>query len=103
MSAFGAMPLTIIRKRERQKKSRLKKNMSKTAVEQKQNIIKRTREILLLSRERRIFPICEVCEELSYLVFTQRHRMPFFVKQKLLYDPFVIGIFCAEAEVLSFV
>jgi hypothetical protein len=25
------------------------------------------------------------------------------VKQKLLYDPFVIGIFCAEAEVLSFV
>jgi hypothetical protein len=31
MSAFGAMPLTIIRKRERQKKSRLKKNMGKTA------------------------------------------------------------------------
>jgi hypothetical protein len=31
MSAFGAMPLTIIRKRERQKKSRLTKNMAKTA------------------------------------------------------------------------
>jgi tRNA A37 threonylcarbamoyladenosine synthetase subunit TsaC/SUA5/YrdC len=31
MSAFGAMPLTIIKKRERQKKSRLTKNMDKTA------------------------------------------------------------------------
>jgi hypothetical protein len=36
MSAFGAMPLTILKNRERQKKSRLMKNMCKTAAQKKE-------------------------------------------------------------------